>query len=148
MTTLEKYNFIRKEAIKVNPDIVKLEFGCKIIAKLYDKEFKAIITSDQMLDYVYAVNSSGVIFSEDPILINKIIKILGRDIRLADILLLLEKSSIPMGDYSIDSNRLDFYKIESDEPEIEWCWYLLQDSLEYHLNNHPEVIECIYNLIK
>jgi len=47
-----------------------------------------------------------------------------KDLNLEDVLLCLQDSLIPMGDYSIDSGYLNFYKIESDEPEIEWSWKL------------------------
>ena len=48
----------------------------------------------------------------------------GRPILLEDVLIVLQDSLIPMGDYSLDSGYINFYKIESDEPEIEWSWKL------------------------
>ena len=63
---------------------------------------------------------------------------------LEDVLMALGESLIPMGDYVIDNGYLSFYKIESDEPEVEWSWKL---NTPLHLQC-PDTIKYLDEIIK
>ena len=126
MTTQEQIQFIREKAIKANPDILKLKFGC------------LVCTEDNMIHFVlgkeaYSEAIYTVIHSNDFAKLHKYrltpskYAIIGRDIRLADVLYIV--------------NTIDYLQKDN----VVCMWNLLKDSLD---EQSPDTIDFIYNLLK
>jgi hypothetical protein len=125
---------------QANPEIMELKFGCEIAILFDDSDFYGKVKPEWVKRPIYSVSAKkAVVYIVDPPFPNNAIdvqdsldkgefKILGRPIRLADVLVAAENKII--GDYIIDSGHLTFMKAESDEPEEEWTWNLLDDNLD------------------
>lgn len=156
MTTQEKIKAIRKEVIKANPSILDLVFGCEVILlneeyskqprvlKVLDK--REIKGRDTIVEiYERSHNGIGLVFYED----KGNLKIIGRPIRLADVLLALQKNKsynlIAVDEYGTfysDEKDVGFDIVQVDGQNIEWN--LEQDDLS---KQSEETIDFIFNLI-
>lgn len=123
MTIKDKIECIRKACIASNHSIVDLKFGCKII-------FEVEPYMPNMLHRIVGTDVYVVIDENPDAKILGEFKIIGRDIRLADVLLAIVKISIT------DKSLVSFIYTE---------WSLVKDSLE---DQSPETIEFIFNLLK
>ncbi len=157
----QKLETLRKEIIKANPSIMDLKFGCRIKHTLYGN---VSISTVALASGMMMKNENGVAVEDYPFLdvfeggekkrLNRDIdmfEILGREIRLADVLLAVGNIS---SDYSIDATgRFQVWK----KVGLRWCkdgnglalsWNLSHDSLDWHAKNAPETIEFLYSLFK
>lgn len=162
MATQEKINKIRNECIKANPEIVGLKFGCKIIyvnlsnVKTdkedcdidYDElnwnkedECEHIIINDDVIsnDKIPVIHRLGIFDAK------VVTEIIGRDIRLADVLYMLSTLHSHM-DVVVGTSGRFYYDEGVLGLNIRDCgWNLLDDNLEHQ---SPECIDFIYNLIE
>ena len=87
--TTEKYEQLRQKIIEANPEIMELKFGCEVVPEIDTNEImkvfkigtglfgtKVWVTCKDTMDTVYLPEE---------------LKIIGRSIRLADVLLALQK---------------------------------------------------------
>ena len=146
----DKINKIRQECIKTNPEIVELKFGCKVKHKtMYGKSIFTICRKlDSVSFYVYR-NSFKYLANSFR---KKEIEIMGRDIRLADVLYRIQ--SLKSDDWNRHwvINRFGEFLNDScpDLKGLPVCkvgekWNLLDDNLEHQ---SEECIDFIYQLIK
>lgn len=135
------YEKLREVIIGANDDIVELKFGCVIRWNDGSLPDSPITGVEPMSDGDWEV--SWGCFNPD--LSEPRYKILGRTIRLADIL--LAAGNKITGDYINDGGFLTFMKDDSDEPEEEWEWSLRNDSLDWHYHNKPETVKFLINLL-
>lgn len=130
----EQIEFIRQKAIEANPDIKKLKFGCVV----ENKGKKYLIFREYMDGYFLATDGK-----HSELHVSKLnnqhteTEILGRDIRLADIIQALMLTKKWLG-ASLENQCRDYFNILIQ-------YNLRQDRLE---DQSPETIEFIYNLLK
>ena len=120
MTKEQKIEEIRKKAILVNPEIVELKFGCEI--KYDNKNVRLVrqgFTGNWLLETGLSVDISDY-------------KIIGRPIRLADVLLAIMRKS----DYNNPTRNETFDLIR--------LWNCADDNLE---NQSEEMITFIHELL-
>lgn len=140
--TKDKLIAVKKAIQEAVPEILKLKFGCYFASNRGQGASKnpkqLYIGSGQYINNVGLIEEVARkdVFDEN-------FKILGRPITLEDVLRVLQNSVIPMGDYSLDDGYFNIYKIESDEPEIEWSW-LLGEPLD---KQSKETINLLYELL-
>ena len=147
MTTQDKINLIREKCIAANPEIVELKFGCVVLSDSSLHRVKGpIIGRDNTKYYPYFETMWGG-FSVDgngkPI--SPHIEILGRPIRLADVLLTMELAE---GNYHMVNPFGEFYYYE--ETGTTWrgtnfCWNLRADDVE---KQSEETISFLYDLLQ
>lgn len=148
---IEKINYIRETCIEVNPDIVKIQFGCRVDIPLIESESRigkvnkgTVIDSfiekdiswskyNKTNDKISVYMDSGEFRPMIGIKKNKI-KILGRPIRLADILLCINLSTY--FDYSVSN-------VYTNEISLLKVWNLQDNTLE---EQDDETIDFIYRL--
>ena len=123
MTNLEK---IRQAVIKANPEIVELKFGCEV--EFNDSSREVIIGISLENIEVERVQTR----THYQIGVSNITEIIGRPIRLADVLLAIGKND-PMGRNGIQ-----------DYMDILIKWKLKDDNLD---NQSKECIEFIHGLL-
>jgi len=87
MTKQEKLKQIRQKCIEANPSILDLEMGCEVFVSGYPGRHRYIAT--QLGIPKYLVEFSNEISIED--FSDYHVEIIGREIRLADLLLALQK---------------------------------------------------------
>ena len=159
MITPEQYNELKEVIQKANPEIMELKFGCefellgnihKIISIAGDEgEWYELLSIRQPYTDVAGVPKK---ISREEFTYLKTLNVLGRPIRLADVLLAIDKNPLytKENSYFIDSNgnfhewftpkgRLDLRTVAN--------WNLHNDSLDYHYEHQPETIEFLYNLL-
>lgn len=145
MTREQKIEAIRAWCVKANPDIVKLEFGCKVTKKRGSGNIYMAIGEPYALD-----GAIGCLFLPLDSGTNseiRMIEIIGRDIRLADVLLAMNK----IDDYAVlVSVGGNFYK-QYIGGDGDWYtdtlgayWNLRADNLN---NQSDETIDFIHSLI-
>lgn len=164
MTIPQQRQAIREACIQANPSILELKFGCKIsfnastnpINHKYENVEISCVGKDEFYDdkkYNIAFYSFSEKFVFHPYLPNLIgYKILGRDIRLADVLLMFAEKKLDLL-ASPSFQKKGFAVIlpspESklrERPEPTYCyWNLLNDSLDLQSDT---TIEFLYQLIK
>lgn len=153
MTKQEQIKFIREKCIEANPDIKKLEFGCHIDNVLWYKTEKdkeegtvdwketgmdskqGVIVKDLRSEFLpmwvdYGEQLEFQIQHDDIVSF----EIIGRDIRLADVLLVADNA----GKGKLDAVRNNILSVYDK-------WNLLKDNLN---DQSDETIEFIYNLLK
>lgn len=154
MTTQEKIQKIREECIKVNPEIVKLFFGCVLKRKSVHGEDRG---DYQVLDRgsgfhpdklwvssrvfgVMSIPNERVGYQEELSVgdIQDNYEIIGRPIRLADVLYMLQQTLFT--NQWLKKNDVDDLLYN-----ILLRYDLKNDNLEHQ---SPETIDFIYNLIK
>ena len=142
MTTQEKINKIRSECIKVNPEIVELKFGCLVNPDVDSIQF-VLMDCIGGTKVIEIINDEDVTVFGNPKLV-EVKKVVGRDIRLADVLYMLDSSGMIIGNSTCSEGEI----ISLDESEtlrIIGNWNLLDDNLEHQ---SEECIDFIYQLIK
>ena len=135
----KKIKKIREACIKANSEIVKLKFGCEVVIDwlgngvVHDMQ-KRFITDD-LRD-----NGNGTVIEDS--VCGDIEEIIGRPIRLADVLLAIDKY-VKIGNLS-DKEKdgglsyLDFVSFIYDK------WNLEDNNLQ---NQSPETIDFIHKLL-
>lgn len=142
MTTQEQIQFIRQKAIEANPEILKLEFGCAF--RLHNKKF---YVARYLEDVETLVDENNIHWTLTQLKQLQFAEIIGRDIRLADVLFTIEKTGKDI-EVSLYQNtcHIGRYSEGKKEGYYSYCLYdLLKDRLE---DQSPETIEFIYNLLK
>jgi len=89
MTTQDKINAIREACISVNPEIVELKFGCKVRFGRWGDSNRIYTVVSRHEDKVFCVRDGKK--SVDRITLTDDEIILGRPIRLADVLLAMDE---------------------------------------------------------
>lgn len=138
MTNLE---IIRKACIKANPEIMELKFGCVIKTKKFSFENNLeTITYDGTIGID---REFGLLGRDNKIFEKDIIEILGREIRLADVLLALTQ------DRGSRWHMITYKKwnanIMRDDVEKFINWDLKNDNLELQ---SEETIKFLAELLK
>lgn len=114
------YEIVKKACIEANPDILKLEFGCRVKINVCGKDMDVMIDESDVVPN----GEDGIKFSDSDCY--DCTEILGREIRLADVLLALKRGhSDVWGKY----------------------WNLKYDSLSWHRDNQPETVEFLAKLL-
>ncbi len=162
MTTKEQIEFIRQKCIEANPEIMELKFGCRLKDKVDGEEYLFVDWHFNTCPTVLPVEAIGknpfedecawqdTIFSMGSVTNEKIkhplgnnestYEIIGRPIRLADVLILLQ-----------DSKNLKWREVGIGDPRLltpillTSYWDLFKDDLTLQ---SPETIEFIFNLLK
>ena len=135
---MNKLQTIREAIIKANPSILNLEFGCNI---KYKKEMYKLLSlrySERNGDYLilYSLVHTGC-----PNISPKYAKIIGRDIKLSDVLLAISK------DYEKDEDNhwVFFGSQKQDILMVVANWNLKNDNLE---NQSEECLSFLAELLK
>ena len=137
MTNIEK---IREAVIKANPEIVKLKFGCVVIFAGH----KMVLGVDKYDIVTYVCRREGEQYeSGGDFHINRIEEIIGRPIRLSDVLLAMEKANPSRQLLMSFTGR--FYEYSSKIPLCQECsWNLKDDNLE---NQSEELKKFVADLL-
>lgn len=146
MTREQNIEIIRKACIKANPDILKLKFGCEVelnkesksermtVVKLLDKTGEYVVT--------YQDGTQGLNQPDE-------LKIIGRPIRLADVLVAMNADRENIWGYYLGSDGYLCESIEGDfgtELESTPCrWNLKNDDLALQPD---ETLEFLVNILK
>lgn len=157
MTNQEAYEKVREACIRANSEIVELKFGCKV--RLKERYVPDVLVGIQAFDTFNEVTIAHFrdgyhgkitmrMTSQE---VGEMI-ILGRDIRLADLLLMF-KSLFDVGNdnpilqwNNIDASY-DTVRIVTLNNEIKAHWNLEYDSLEWHRDNQPETVQALAEII-
>lgn len=121
MTNLEK---IREACVKANPEIIELKFGCEV--DYYGERTMAVSNEAdyEQGKYIFVspeVKGNNMVFLDD-----KNIKIIGRPIRLADVLLVLKECI----NISFSAEYSEFFEGDINT-RTGIFWNLRDDNLEY-----------------
>lgn len=135
MTTKQKEE-LRQVIIKANPEIMELKFGCEIMCGFS----KAFIITDHNKDTVTAFFPTRNSPPDFDFISKSEILILGRPIRLADVLLAYQKLKDRHILFSLTSQG--GFQIKQGEPSS--CWNLKDDNLD---RQSDETQEFLYNLL-
>jgi len=148
----DKIKQIRKAVIKANPSILDLVFGCEVIlsSEEYSKQPRTLKVLDKreikgrdtiVEIYERSNNGIGLVFYED----KGHLKIIGRPIRLADVLLAIGTNKVGC-DGEGNFSRVRSYEEASKRlsPKLVCKWNLRDDNLN---NQSEETITFIHNLI-
>lgn len=131
---MNNLQLIKEACYKANPEIKELKFGCEIVAK---KSNKTLTVAGQyegdplVLDYFTGFPQVVVV---DGYMNTDLVEILGRPIRLADVLFMIGKTKHVV---AVDTDG-DF--IEATPAE----WNLLDDNLDHQ---SQETLQFIGNLL-
>lgn len=144
MTKEQQIKEIREKCIEANPEIVELKFGCFVMT-VFKKTKTRIPVQVCLIDKNYAgnwivtpwVSGAGTITIKE----KDIDEIIGRPIRLADVLLALNKS-VSLGCYPQYNDMLLINA--NDTHKTSGFWNLLKDSLT---EQSEETITFIHQLI-
>lgn len=138
LTKQQQIEAIRAACVAANPEIVELKFGCAFLwkEKLNDKEEYAALfenwksRTDDTIRCLMTLGQQGIVEK------SHIVKILGRPIHLADILL-----AMWIGEFDSEAAL----KIEQEKVhQLVVMWNLRKDSLE---DQSPETISFIHHLL-
>lgn len=126
-----KIKEIREACIKANPEIVELGWGCEVemINNITDIEYTKLVVGD-----IVRVNDDRWMHCGLSTFNKDSYTIIGRPIRLADVLLAVNEADNP---HSIDGDK--------DHENVMWKWNWKDDNLN---NQSPETINFIHNLLK
>lgn len=135
----DKLKAIKEACVKANPDIMKLEFGCELEAK--EKRLFYVGYNNQQ--HCTLLQESQSLLFTDAV---KTAKILGRPIRLADVLLAIRNQPIPIPWCACDvyGEFLKYYPHVKEPISSGIRWNLLEDDLT---KQSPETIDFLYDLI-
>jgi len=134
-TKQNKTQKIREKVIEANPEIVELKFGCRI-------EGGGVVMDN---GWVYWDTPEGNTCVDNFDFEGEII---GRPIRLADILMAIQGSG--KGFWSVSDGGAFVFNGEEDPNIIdvqEISWNLKENTLEWHAKNRPETIDFLYKLL-
>lgn len=147
----ENIKTIREACIKANPEIVKLKFGCMVEEKIaFGSKFRGetfkgkrifpLVQKDTADQWIFLTDTGMGRESEDKILDWH--TVIGREIRLADVLLAI-KNNQP-GERGKEVLHICSEGLSAEIQQLVCIWNLKQDSLEAQ---SPETIEFITNLL-
>lgn len=137
MTREQNIEIIRKACIQANPDILKLEFGCEVelnkeaksermtVVKLLGKTGEYVVT--------YQDGTQGLYQPEE-------LKIIGRPIRLADVLLVINREHDYFMPHVLREELYFHYKRDGG-----FAWHLVHDDLTLQSD---ETLEFLINILK
>ena len=131
----EQIETIRQVCIKANPEIVELKFGCEVI----NNGISRFVTENRGNEIV--TFSGGISFSNKIKAFMENFEIIGRPIRLADVLLAIK--DIPV-EKKINILGNDHMPQNSTLAHIVTFWKLDKDDLTIQ---SPETIAFIYELL-
>lgn len=132
MNHQQKLEAVRQACIKANPEIVELKFGCDVEIVIGSVACPATIVQKN-----YAGNWLVLIAGQTATYKDKqIYKIIGRPIRLADVLLALNWKWIAI-------TSTGSFMVGSAESSLRWD--LLADDLT---KQSPEMVDLLYGLLK
>lgn len=151
MTIKEKYDFVVKKIQEAVPEIMEFPepenwwlttveiqgIFKNILGEQYQKRFNKNLDYDQWCGIIEAMEVAGRQASEKiakSLSLNR--EAIGREIRLADILAVIEKRDI------------EEYKKASFWLDVREQYDLLHDSLSWHAEHKPELIEWLYEILK
>jgi len=130
----QKYEAVRKAVIAAVPEIMELKFGCEI--KIFDKVRRVVrfgLEPDK--EYVwfeFQDSEPGFrkMMTKLELELMNDVKILGRPIRLADVLVAIGKQPVPRYWCAVDCDG-DFYDMEHEGIALSngYRWNLRQDNL-------------------
>lgn len=118
MTRTENLEKITKACQKANPEIMELKFGCEILFK----SIPFILVGEN-----YAGNTIAYAdFGKQTKIIDqmKIDKILGREIQLADVILIIGKKGHYNMDYNCHEGNIFLIMGDGTHPRAEWNLHL------------------------
>lgn len=148
-----KLQFIREKCIEANPSIKDLVFGCRFLDD--EKEHLIYFAEDghEMLETVAITNWYGVMELKKHHIGREYVegkkselgtpKIIGREIRLSDVLLAIDKEA-PYRSISISVSGKIIEQMGYEDFDEHCSWNLLKDSLS---SQSPETIDFIFNLL-
>ncbi len=148
MTNEQKLEVIRKACVAANPEIMELKFGCLIKTKDGIQHYGQGL-EDSNDGGFRSVDEGCGCCSNNQYYDKGQFEILGREIRLADVLLAIQAKYQKINGYVtylVGSNGT-FYEQEGlcgSHQELDY-WNLLKDSLT---DQSEECIEFLYNLLK
>lgn len=139
MTTQQKIAFIREACIKANPEIVELKIGSHVLWGEHGLG-GCILQRNYAGNYLIRVEGMG---TTTTIKERQITKIIGRPVRLADVLL---ASKGMIHDIENDGEYMRTFELHEDgSHDLQIFWNLRKDSLE---DQSEDTIEFIYSLLK
>lgn len=146
MTKPEMIEAIRKAAIKANPEIVELKFGCVIYPNYFVVESYGQEQEEKGLGILCLDRDSGflarVSFYENDMYEREII---GRDIGLADVLMMIEHNWRLKSDGMGDVYKIDLINDQKVLGELRRLRYW--DLTKPLYDQSEETIRFIFNLI-
>jgi hypothetical protein len=122
-TTLE---FIRQKCIEASPEIVELKFGCQVQWQGTKFVFNGDISTDNTDYHLAGKRQIGVVGRND-YLSEKDCEIVGRPIRLADVLLAMDKFASSA--IHVDNHGCFFFASAHDVLAPTKAWNLRNDDL-------------------
>lgn len=136
MNKEQQIEFIRERCIESNPSIKDLVFGCRIITS---SNSEMIITGTRHLGF-WVVSFDGQIMTDTWVYERSIEKIIGRPIRLADVLLAIKAA--PKGYYY----RIwpDGFFADDGDNCLDIAWKLKEDDLTLQSD---ETISWLFELL-
>jgi hypothetical protein len=156
MNKEEKIEYIRKACIEANPEIVELKFGCEVIIE--DEPALIINTFTKGRWGYWEIQYQRDIMHErykwknsrlkGNYLRSEFTKIIGRPIRLSDVLVLVAhtvpapKSEATLMNEKVMSNKFKLFDQRINGVVSRWEWK--DDNLEHQT---PETIDFIFNLL-
>lgn len=141
----QKIQAIREACILANEDILKLEFGCEIkspTSRRIKKRFFTGSSDEQQENYYIDIDQVGS--NDEQFLCEQMEDdlddiIIGRPIRLADVLLAIGQGASYYGPYDGE------LAMTTSQPERKATWNLLKDSLE---DQEEPTINFIHELLQ
>lgn len=146
-TIQEQRQTIREACIAANDDILKLQFGCRVYINEELNPYQSTIIDAWGIPskrYFYLLGEPHKIYTEEMLTLQVGNKILGRDIRLADVLLAIEKNSNQSIVFDTKGRITDIRTATSNGFHGAINWNLLHDSLDLQSD---ELIEFVYPII-
>ena len=134
---------IRKACIEANPEIMELKFGCEVKHLVGDELLGTVVGTEdtkQILYITYALhypNKTSVLHWH-----TENCKILGRAIRLTDVLLAIPKHGLELNS---SANFLYCEYVDGKNEEVHFDWNFQKDRLE---DQSEETLSFIANLLK
>lgn len=145
---MSKVETIREACIKANPSIKDLVFGCELEVQNY---FVTVLLIQDRRGFVWLDKEESNMdfygFAKSPLYFDEkhITKIIGRTIRLADVLLAIENMKITREELvqklGIDTPQMAMYLVG----KIVQSWNLLKDDLT---QQSEETIDFLYELLR
>lgn len=139
MTKQDQINFIREKCIEANDEIVRFGFGNEIEMNETHRHFTVALMDDSFIRVFSGTNQLVDVAPED-------CKILGRPIRLADVLLAIGSRA---KDFELRNDYLWSWSVDvpkyNDDRANQIFWNLRADDVR---EQSEETINFIYNLLK
>lgn len=149
--TIENYQALKEVIQKANPEIMELKFGCEVLLKDFEKDFPNYVgiyagrrwnkEIDKEVDLVVHKKSGH----RHLVQMDKKYEILGRPIRLADVLLAIDqKYSDGNIRFVSDGGYFWNWDLETSPNEYGAIWNLKDDNLD---NQSEETKSFLYELL-